>query len=140
MPSLSRFLPEIFGVCLTLVCHRVLLGWFPGMRRWLGVSAWAAVCGLLLNLPLVWQLLPPGLMFTWSRAAAILWAILICGTTGALALSRVIGRPAPPADLGRRGLLRAAQAAVVAAPALALGYGTFVERRRLTPVAMGVFM
>lgn len=65
---------------------------------------------------------------------AILWGILACGTTIALAVSRQMGRVAPSTDLVRRGLLQAAQATVVAAPALAVGYGTFYERRRLTPL------
>jgi len=136
MPSFSRYLPEIFGIGLTLVCHWVLLGWFPGGRHWLRASAVAAVCGILLNIHFFWQLLPPGPSFIWTRGAAILWAILLCGTTGALALSRRIGRAEPPTDLVRRGVLQAARAAVVAAPAVALGYGTFVERRRLTPVSV----
>jgi len=104
----------------------------------LNASAAAAVCGLLLNLPVVWQLLPPGPVFTWARGLAIIWAILTCGTTGALLLSRRMGRRSEPTDLARRGLLQAAQAAVVAAPALALGYGTFVERRRLTPLEVNL--
>ncbi|MFN0106901.1 MAG: metallophosphoesterase [Bryobacteraceae bacterium] len=140
MPSLSRFLPEIFGICLTLVCHRVLAGWFPGAaaRGFLWASATVAVCGLLLNLPYVWQLLPPGPVFMWSRAMTILWAIGVCTTTAALAVSRRLARPVPPTDLARRGLLQAAQAAVVAAPALALGYGTFYERRWLTPMEVNL--
>lgn len=132
MPSLSRYLPELFGIGLTLVCHRVLLGWYPGGRRWLLVSAAAAVCGLLLNLPLFWRMLPAGPLFMWSRGAAILWALLVCGTTAGLALSRRMGQAT---DRGRRGLL---QAAVVAAPAMALGYGTFIERRRLTPLEVNL--
>jgi uncharacterized protein len=138
MFSFSRYLPEIFSIGFTLFCHRLLLGWFPGRRSLVRVSAVVAVGGLLLDLPLVRGLLPPGNLFTWLQAIAILWAILICGTTAALALSRRMGRMAPPVDLARRGMLQAAQAAVVAAPALALGYGTFVERRRLTPMEVNL--
>lgn len=138
MRSLSRYIPELIGIGLTLLCHRVLLGWFPWARRWLAVSAAAAVCGLLLNVPLFSRLLPAGPLFTWGRGAAIFWALLVCGTTAALAVSRRMGRRGPPVNLSRRAVLQAAQAAVVAAPALALGYGAFVERRRLTPLEVDI--
>lgn len=135
MPPLSRYLPEIFGICLVLVCHRALLQWVGARWRWwlLASAAWA-VAGLMLNVPFVWQLLPPGEVFTWARGAAILWGILTCGTTIALAVSRLLHVPEKPTDLVRRGLLQAAQGAIVAAPAVALGYGTFVERRQLKAV------
>jgi len=135
---MSRYLPEIFGIAVTLVCHRVLFGWFPAWRRWLVFSAAAGVLGLMLNVPYVWKALPPGHLFTWARGAAILWAILLCGTTAALAISRRMGKATPPPDLVRRGLLQVAQSAVVAAPALALGYGAFVERRNLAPTEVDI--
>lgn len=130
-PLLSRFFPEIFGICMTLVCHRVLAGWYPGLGAWVRLSAAVSLGGLMLNLPFVWRLLPPGPVFTWARGATILWAIVVCGTTVALALSRWMGRRPPAVDKTRRGLLQMAQTAVVAAPAAALGYGTFLERRWL---------
>ena len=102
---MSRFLPEIFGIVLTLVCHRALAHWYPAWLRWVVASAVLGVCGLLLNVPYVWTLLPPGPVFTWVRGAAILWGILVCGTTGAVALSRKIERPGPPVDLARRALV-----------------------------------
>ena len=138
MLSLSRFLPELFGIFLVLACHRAWLAWFPSWRRWILASAALGVGGLLLNLPLVWSLLPPGPVFTWTRGAVILWGILACGTTGAMVLSRWMGRGEQPTDPGRRGVLQTAQSAVVAAPALALGYGTFVERRWLKQVEVNV--
>jgi hypothetical protein len=138
LSSISRFLPEIFGIILTLLCHRALGGWYPSTRWWLRASAVFCVVGLLLNVPYVWQLLPPGSAFTWSRAVAILWAFVVCGTTVALAISRRMGRAEPPVSVARRSLLRAAQVAVVAAPAAALGYGTFIERRRLRPVEVNL--
>ena len=86
--SISRFLPEIFGVVLVLVCHRVLFSWTtnPRLRAALKVSAVVAGLGLTLNVPLVWKLLPAGHLFTWSRAIAIIWAIAVCGTTAALSV------------------------------------------------------
>ncbi|MBI2688664.1 MAG: metallophosphoesterase [Acidobacteria bacterium] len=139
-PPFSRYLPEIFGICLVLICHRVLLRWSerPSVRTWIRISGVISVAALLLNLPFVWRFVPPGPALNWARGAAILWAIGVCGTTAALALSRRMRRAEPPADLGRRGLLQAAQAAVVAAPALALGYGTLYERRRLTPLEVNL--
>ena len=138
MLSLSRFLPEIFGIFLVLACHRAWLAWFPSWRRWILVSAVLGVSGLVLNVPPVWRLLPPGPVFTWTRGAVILWGILACGTTGAVMLTRWMGRRERPTDPGRRGVLQTAQTAVVAAPALALGYGTFVERRWLKQVEVNV--
>jgi len=127
MFPVSRFLPEIFGIALVLVCHRALLLWYPAWALAIRASAAFAVAGLLCNVPYLWQLLPPGPAFTWTRGASILWGIGSCGTVIALYLSRRLKtpNPAPAVDLGRR--------AVVAAPALALGYGTFYERGRLTP-------
>lgn len=112
-------------------CHRAWLSWFPSRWRLILVSAALGVTGLVLNVPPVWRLLPPGPVFTWTRGAVILWGILACGTTGAMAVSRWMGRREPPADPVRRKLLEAGRSAVVAAPALALGYGTFLERRWL---------
>ncbi len=138
MLSLSRFLPEIFGIFLVLGCHRAWLAWFPAWWRLIAVSAALGVSGLVLNVPPVWRHLPPGPAFTWARGAVILWGILACGTTAAMALSRWMGRRTGPTDMARRGLLQAAQSAVVAAPAVALGYGTFLERRWLKQVEVNV--
>ncbi|MBL8239050.1 MAG: metallophosphoesterase [Bryobacterales bacterium] len=137
-PLLSRVLPELFGICLTLLCHRMLSGWFPAARRWLLISLLFCVAGLVMNMPYVWQLLPPGEVFNWLRAMPMLWAIALCGTTVALAISRWMGRTAAPVDPVRRGVLQAARNAVVAAPAAALGYGTFIERRRLKPLEVNL--
>ena len=138
MLSLSRFLPEIFGSFLVLACHRLWLSWFPSLWRWIAVSAALGVAGLVMNVPPVWRVLPPGPVFTWVRGAVILWGILTCGTTAAMALSRWLARREPPADPMRRKMLAAARSAVVAAPAAALGYGTFLERRWLRQAEVNV--
>jgi len=132
MPPVSRFLPELFGIGLTLVCHVAVYRWLGRRRPALfAISFLFAAGGLMLNVPNLWRLVPPGPSFTWGRAVAILWAITVSGTTIALAISRRMGKIPPPVDPVRRNLLQTARAAVVAAPALTIGYGTFLERRNI---------
>jgi uncharacterized protein len=134
---LSRFLPELFGICLTLVCHLVLwrkvgAGW---LRAGIAGSAAVGVAGLLCNMPHIWSVLPPGAFFTWGRGVAILWGILSCGMTLAYLFIRRVANAAPRLDAGRREML---QSAVVAAPAVVLGYGAVIERRWLRPVEVNL--
>ncbi len=137
---LSRFLPELFGVFLTLACHWALwrrewarTGW---MRAGIAGSAVVGIAGLLCNLPHIWSVLPPGPVFTWGRGVAILWGILSCGMTLVYLAMRRLGKAAAPrVDAGRREVL---QSAVVAAPAVVLGYGAVIERRWLRPVEVNV--
>lgn len=135
----SRFLPEVVGILLVLACHRMLARWYPRWAGWIWVSAAMALGGLSGNFPIVWKAMPPGPIFLWTRGMLLLWAIGVTGTTVAIWLTRQFGRSVErPTDLGRRGMLQAAEAAVVAAPALALGYGTFYERKRLTPLEVNL--
>lgn len=140
MRLLLRFLPELFGIGLTLACHRALAVWCAGpvLRAAIAVSAAISVGGLMLNLPVIWRFLPAGSLFTWTRGLTMLWAITVCGTTIAWAIKRGLSRNPPSVNLVRRGVLQTAHTAIIAAPALALGYGVFYERRRLTPVEVNL--
>jgi predicted MPP superfamily phosphohydrolase len=68
--------------------------------------------------------LPAGQWIAWIRAAALSWVLF----SFCLALALWLRRRAPKFDPSRRKLLGLASGAAVAAPVLAGGYGTFIER------------
>ena len=73
-------------------------------------------------------------MIHWIRGGLILWAMVAVGSTIALAVARFLEAKAvtsPNFHAGRRHFLTAAQTALIAAPALATGFGVFIERRDL---------
>ncbi|MBM3754889.1 MAG: metallophosphoesterase [Acidobacteria bacterium] len=133
--SITRNLPELFGMLMVVLCHRILLQRFAekSWTRWLPWSQWIGLAGLAFEMPLVWQRIPPSDALTWIRGIAMLWAMAFTGVTIVYVIVRRFS-PAPPVNAGRRALLHTAQTAIVAAPALALGYGTFYERRKLIPM------
>jgi predicted MPP superfamily phosphohydrolase len=137
---LIRFLPEIFGIAMTLLCHHALLRWTTEkrVRALLQITRVLCVAALLCDLPIFWQYVPASPLLMWLRGLSILCAIGICTTTVSLAVARALERMAAPADLGRRSVLKTAQTAVVAAPALTLAYGAFYERRQLTPKEISI--
>ena len=87
------------------------------------------VFGFLFGIPLFYRLLPSRDWVEWLRAGALVWATLgVCATAADVAaIWWTRGRSF---DAGRRRLLLAARAAAVAAPAMAIGYGVFIERSR----------
>jgi predicted MPP superfamily phosphohydrolase len=72
---------------------------------------------------------------SWIRGGAMMTAFVLIPSTILALLAAWLHRPRPagdsPADAGRRSFIREGAAAVVAVPALALGYGVFIERRRI---------
>ena len=88
----------------------------------------AATFALLLQIPLVWQHLPGGATVNWFRGGAVIWAMIVVGTALVLYALRIVPHHNEIADPGRRKLLQAARAAMIAAPALATGFGVFVQR------------
>jgi len=67
----------------------------------------------------------------WTRNAALIWAILSGFLVLMFAISRLIPPPRKGNGIGRRRFLLALRAAAVATPAVAFGYGTFIERNSL---------
>lgn len=134
MASIKRFLPELFGIGVVLICHAIAFTWFrkPWQRRLIWTSGVISVAGLVLNAPPFWHLLPPGGASYQLRAAAMFWALAASGTTIAWMFARRIKASDQP-DPTRRAVLRAAQTAITGAPALLLGYGALYERRVLVP-------
>lgn len=106
----------------------------PKGRVWL-VSGWALSVaflslGFLLRFHRVAVHFAPWFA-SWGRGLAILWAFFSMLMLAAWGVSRLIPRPRLSHSPGRRAFLRSARLAVLGAPAVATGYGTFVQRFRL---------
>jgi hypothetical protein len=80
--------------------------------------------GVSLGFARVLARLPAGRWIAWIRAAALCWVLF----SFCLALALWLRKAAPKFDPSRRKMLRAASGAALAAPALAGGYGLFIER------------
>ncbi len=140
LPLLRR-LPEViaFAVVFALQCA-VAWMWVRRSRpaRW---KRWAAPAGLLLSAGLLMagfgantsrgmMLLSHDLVLL-VRAAGLMWALFSLAAMAALLVVRAIPRPGPRHSPARRGFLLAARGAVLGAPAIAAGYGVFIERSDL---------
>jgi predicted MPP superfamily phosphohydrolase len=148
----SKYLPDLIALCLVTLAQ-TLAAWIilrgpaarssPRLRSAI-MAAWAAsvvvlLLGFLLRSPRVSQYFPPWAE-GWGRGVAILWAFLSALTVAAYLLSRLIAnllsRAGANAQIShspaRRRFLGALRWALLGAPAVAAGYGTFIERFRLT--------
>ena len=148
----SRYLPDLVALCVvTLAQSAGLLAILRGpaagagkvVRRAL-VSAWAAslavlVLGTVLRFARVARYFPSWFS-GWGRGIAILWAFLSLLMLAAYALSRVVPRPRVAHSPARRTLLRSLRWAVLGAPVAALGYGTFIQRFRLSLLEKNLFI
>lgn len=130
--SLLRFLPEYFAFAVILFSHG-LLARDPvarPYRRWILLSSLFCCVGILGKMPPIHRRLPSWIWLDWAQAALMLWSMVAAGTAvGLWAALRLSPRRAH--SPGRRRLLRVAQTAAVAAPALITGYGAFIGRKRL---------
>ncbi len=87
------------------------------------LSAWCAF-GVLAHFPSGYRSLPASLPVYWLRAGALAWAFSsVCAFFVVLLWRRM-----PDFDPARRGFIRAAGAAAVAAPFGVLGFGMFIQR------------
>lgn len=104
------------------------------MAAW-AASAAALTLGFLLRFTRVARHFPPWAS-GWGRGAAFLWAFLSVLTVAAYALGRLLSYVVARAGAGhspaRRRFLGAVRWALLGAPAVATGYGTFVQRFRLS--------
>jgi predicted MPP superfamily phosphohydrolase len=129
-------LPELAGLAFAVGIQFQLARWVleaPAARRvrygvWLAaaLAGTLVVFGVFANLPS--SPFPPTWTVYWLRGGGLAWALASAVTFFSVLLLRRVPRFRPD----RRGFLRAAGGAFVAAPFAALGYGTFIERNRLT--------
>lgn len=97
-------------------------GWGPGTRIALGAS-WTFLAVAALFAGHQFSAIVPAAVCDWIVAASMIWSL------ATLCVFPVTWPRARPAfDPGRRQLLGAAKVAAIAAPALAGGYGVFIER------------
>jgi hypothetical protein len=68
----------------------------------------------------------------WGRGAVFLWAFLSLLVAGAYGLGWLIARPRPGHSPARRRFLSGVRWALIGAPVAATGYGTFIQRSRLS--------
>lgn len=73
----------------------------------------------------------PMVLFSWLEGIVMTWAALSLAWLAALWFSRVFLKATPEYSAARRGFLRVARGVLFAAPAAVVGYGMFVERRRI---------
>jgi predicted MPP superfamily phosphohydrolase len=69
--------------------------------------------------------------FSWVQGIVMTWAVLSLGWLAALAISRLFLRAHTRHSRARRNFLRVARGALFAAPAVAVGYGMFIQRLRM---------
>jgi predicted MPP superfamily phosphohydrolase len=99
----------------------------PLVLRLLRISlAFLACAQLLLYLPFR-SILPAPI--SWIRGAALLWAVLSALWLAGYWISGLL--PSPEVSPSRRRFLSASRALLFSAPAVAAGYGVFVERFKL---------
>jgi hypothetical protein len=144
----TRNVPDLIAMYLVVLVQSAVV-WAilrnPAARAsrpvWWGImAAWAiSVCGItigfLLRFGRIARHFPkwgPG----WGRGAAFLWAflsmLLLAAYGLGLLLSRLLARPDAGHSPARRRFLGAVRWALLGAPVVATGYGTFVQRFRLS--------
>jgi predicted MPP superfamily phosphohydrolase len=137
-----NYLGDLVGLCIVLLvqgaCAWIL--WrdlaIPQLLRralpWaLGISAGIIVWGFLMRFHRISRFFPAWCN-SWGRGTAIVWAFLSVLLIGAWAVSRLFLRVRSEHSPGRRAFLRTTQGALMGIPAVATGYGVFVDRFRIS--------
>ena len=93
-------------------------------------SAGVLAAGFLLSFPAAYRVLPLKVV-DWSRGAAIWWAFVSVLMAGVWALANAFEMRAAH-SASRRRFLASAKWTMLGAPLAVLGYGTFVQRFRMT--------
>jgi predicted MPP superfamily phosphohydrolase len=132
-----RNLPEVAGLVGVVWIQLKFRRWLleceaakrsPSMRRAIGAAAvlftaWVGY-GFLSNFPFAYLRLPSSWAVAWIRGTALAWSLASIGAFLVLLLLRRM----PGFSGKRRGFLRAAGSALVAAPFAAVGFGIFIQR------------
>lgn len=142
--SSARYLPDIAAlavVCLFQSAGVLQLlkgpaaGWRAPARRTLtaalGISLALVAFGFLLRFDRVARLFPPWLS-NWGGGLLMLWAFFSVLMFMAYALARSLPRLRAEHNPARRSFLLTSRAMLLGVPAAVTGYGTFIERFRLS--------
>jgi predicted MPP superfamily phosphohydrolase len=140
----SRYLPDLSALAFICFLQTVTIVAFlwprerranPTLRAWV-VAGWlvsvgTVILGFMFRFRRVAHLLPNG-WANWVHGLAILWAFFSVLMIAALAGASLLPRAKPAHSPSRRAFLQAANAAVLSLPVAVVGYGTFVQRFRLS--------
>jgi uncharacterized protein len=138
-----RNLPDLVGLAFVLLVQgagtlwilRVpAANWPSRVRRAIvftaTVSGVLVVFAFFLRFARVMKYFPPW-WYGWGRGLMLAWALFTMLFIIALVVSYLLPRERPDYSPARRNFLRAANVALFAAPAAAVGYGVFIERLNL---------
>ncbi len=131
-------LPELLGLAAVVWVQFQFSRWLLGHRRGgrspaarrvlrtltVLLAAWV-MFGVAGSLPMFYRVLPSSPILYWTRGAGLAWCLASLGAFVILALWRRV----PRFNAERRGFIRAAGTAVVAAPFAAMGFGILVQRK-----------
>ncbi len=138
LAPLWRHLPELLGLAAVVWVQFQFSRWLlehgragrsPAARRLLRtvtvlLAVWV-VFGVAGSLPMFYRVLPSSPVLYWTRGAALAWCLASPGAFAILAMWRRV----PRFSTERRGFIRAAGMAVVAAPFAVTGFGILVQRK-----------
>lgn len=140
MPFGPRHLPEFCLLVVALFSESVLLWGILKTNKARGrtrvaMMAPAGLVAMLLCMGFALRSIRisshfPLLFTVWVRGLALTSALLLAGAVIAYGISRLVPAVGAAHNGSRRLFLRAARVSLFAAPAAALGYGTFVQRSR----------
>jgi predicted MPP superfamily phosphohydrolase len=138
-----RHLPDLLLLIAALTTQLAAVFWMlsgpmsassPVSRRALKLATAVSIIwliqGFLLGfLPI--QTLVPREYWLWARGSAIAWTMVSMGMIAVMIFTAWLPRPQRDHSPARRKFLTTVQASLFASPAIALGYGVFIERSRL---------
>ncbi len=99
-----------------------------GCRIAIIAVASAVLLGLILHIPYISDLPLPGILFSWMRGAALIWALASAPAWLVFRLLKRFRSSAENVDPTRRALLHAMTGAVAATPFALVGFGAVIER------------
>jgi len=139
-----RYLPDMIMLAMVLAIQASgagLLLWGPGAVRYhrarVAIVTGAVLSGLVLILGFLLRFARVNRHFPlwwggWGRGLILTWAFTSVLLVAAILISRWWLRAQPGYSPGRRAFLHTTQAALLCTPAVAAGYGTFIQRLDLS--------